>query len=670
LEQIKFKFSKPSHEYPLTEGEVKNFRIKDREQVCEWAEKYITLLKPSYLFEGKFRAWEWQREPINAYNYWNRIIYIGAVQTFKSGITQIQAYYSIANLGLNGMVAYANEKKVVSAFEDTYVKMIKSNQNAVLKEQWNGKDDSLTQNKLKLNSCTWMVASAQNPDDLASFSAPITIGSEVAKWKQKAGKYDAVTLLRGRSDAAFSMGDVKRCILESSPYEEGDPLYQEAFREGTLILKPYYKCPHCGGWQNFDDHQIVLKDETFKGRPSKIREYMEEAVYYECLHCQEEITEAQRANMSEKVVWAAPEIIMDEFSQQAEEINPDGSIKGRLPNGTRKGYDQVAYWWNRFVDVAYPFWENMARFFESLHDEEKRKSYENETQARWRKIKTGRIEKTYLDSKKIEYYQWGTRHRIPDNVRVITLGIDTQDDGFYYSFVGWGEWRTWTVLRIGFIPCPRVDKGYEAQVYDKFMMHLHIEPLLWGDGKQAEFTFGIIDRGGHRAGDVDFICKHFPGGKLKPYVGLTQKHPDRPMVYKSDTGDFYLGQTDPLSEDVAKYISADNFSLPMDVEDEFVKQIPRQFHQKKISPDGTVKTVFVHNYQGDDHVRDTLNLNLAAGIIKGIDKILVNPQYFESLRVNKLSSANVQQVSIEKPKPQTNRYTPRGYFSNIGGRGR
>lgn len=655
--------------YPLTDGERANLRIRERPLPCEWAEGNLTLVSPSYLYPGKFKAWPYQREPINAFHYWQNINYIGPVQTGKSLLAEIGIYYTQAVLGLNFMIAYANEKKSEDAFEDRFVQMIKDVRNKELYANWDKKEDSLTKGKLKLINCIGRIASARNKNDLASFTGPVVYGAEVAKWQLQALKYDPVLLLRGRSDAAFALYNSRKCILESSPYEEGDLLYREVFRNGTIVLQPHYKCPHCGTWQVWTDHQIKLRDKELKGHPAKIRDRKENAVFYECISCKKEITEADRVTMSDAVVWAAVGVSLDGFSQKAEKINTDGSIDGVEEGGIRRGYDSVAYWWNRLSDIAFPFWECLARFFESLHDAEKKKTYENETMARWWKRNTGRIEERFLDTRKIEYWQWGKNHRIPDDVLLITLGVDSQDDGFYYSFVGWREWLAWTVLRQGFIPCPRLDKGYEPDVFKKFMSHLYIEQLRWGDGSTADITVGCIDRGGHRPEDVDFIVKHFPGRRLLAYVGLTRTYEDRPLVYKSENGNFYLGQSDPLSEDVGTYISSDGFRLPMDVDREFLRQIGRQFHQKKIDANGRVKVEWIHNYQGPDHYRDTLNLNLAAAKVKGIDKMLLNPAVCKDLIENRTKIQHKSVIPEKKPAGKgagVDRRNP--YFHGIGGR--
>lgn len=659
-----FTFSQVIHEYPLTDGEIENFQIKERELVCDWIEKKISLVKPSYLYPGRFKPWNWQREPINAFNYWSREILVGPVQTFKSGITDCQAYYSMCVLGLNGMIAYVNEKKVLDAFDLRYVPMIKSKENPALNNVWDGKEDSLSKNQLKLKTCTWKIASANNKDDLAGFPAPITIGSEVGKWKVKTGQYNPVVLLRGRQDSSFAMGKISKNILESSPYEEGDLLYQEVFREGTIILQPHYRCLYCGKWQTFTDYQIKLRDKELKGRPAKIRELKENAVYYECIHCKHEISESERGLMSEGVIWAASTIEEEAFKQKGEKIEYDGHIKERMEGGVRLGYDTVCYWWNRLSDVSFPFYECLARFFESLHDDERKKSYENETMARWWKKVTGRIREKYLMSKKIEYYQWGEKHVIPEDVLIITLGIDTQDDGFYYSFIGWGYWNEWTVLRHGFIPCERVERGYEYQVLEKLYNNLNIENLVWCNGEEADFIIGGIDRGGHRADDVDYIVKHFPGGKLIAVHGDTSKRDDGVMIYPSKKGNWHMIQSDPLSQDVTKMIESDRFHLPMDVEDEFVKQITRQFHQKEVDKYGRVTVKWIHNYMGPDHYRDTLNINLGVGKLKKLDKILLNENYCEALKEKKLTP---NRQPVKKPK-QKNINRNNGYFTNLNGR--
>lgn len=662
--KVNWEFCKPKWKYPLTYGEKRNYVIEDRPLPCDLARK-LYLPRKSYSRHGLFVPDEWQIEPMNS-TYYNEITcFCGPVQTGKTMIAEFGAYWGM-KIGISGMLGFAIDEKAEEMFTGRYAEMIKCKKNEFLYELWDEKEDSLTKSKLKLKNCTWTSASANGKNSFASTTSPFTIGSEVAKWNIK--NYDPVQMLRGRGDSAFGLYDSRKMILESSPFEVGDMLYNQFFRDGSAILQPHYKCPHCGMWQVLSDSQIILRDKELKGRPAKIRELKSDSVYYECFYCGKEITDRQRVEMSKYVVWAMAEINEESFCQKAEAIDSEGNIKTRGVGGKRKGYDIHCYWWNRLVDINFPLYECLARFFETLHNDAQKRTYENETMARWWRRKTGRIEKTYLESRKVEYFQWGEKHCVPDDVLIITLGVDSQDNGFYYSFVGWGAWLSWIILRMSFIKIPRLDSGYEHQVFENFMNNLYVQPLKFRDGTIADFTIGCIDRGGHRAEDVDYICKHFPSRKLFPYVGLKQRYEDRPMIYKSDKGEFYLGQSDAISEDVGKYISGENFLIPMDIEDEYLKQITRQFHQKKISADGQVSTSWVHGYMGPDHCRDSLNLNLAAAKIKGIDKMLLNPQYCETLKKNRNTVCSIQCKQTEV-RPTTNKetYKPRSYF-NLNGR--
>ena len=114
-------------------------------------------------------------------------------------------------------------------------------------------------------------------------------------------------------------------MLETTPFEVGDYMYGEVYTEGTLIVHPYYPCPHCGVYHEYTDQQIKLRDEKYKS-PMMIRRYKSEAVYYECPHCLQEITERDRAIVDDAVIWAAPEINREDFQQDAEIIKPDRTM--------------------------------------------------------------------------------------------------------------------------------------------------------------------------------------------------------------------------------------------------------------------------------------------------------------------------------------------------------
>jgi phage terminase large subunit GpA-like protein len=674
----------PSHEHPLLDSERRAFRIEDKPLTLEWAEKNIRLVSPGYVFPGPYRARPWQREIVNAWHYWNTVIEIGAVQIGKSVNADIAMYYAMTVLGINGMVAYSESDTVESVFNLRIKDMIKSN--PCLKDNWTGRDDDLTTANLKLKNCLWKVASAQNRNDLATFSAALCIGSEVAKWKTMK-TYNPVLMLKGRSGIFNQTGQTK-LFLESSPFEIGDYLYKEVHKSGTLIVTPHYRCPHCGCWQEWSDVQIILHktgtDEP-DHKPERIRQDGEAAVWYQCIGCKEEITEAQRATIDGAVVWAAPGIDQEDFKQEAETINNDGFIPGRLEGGKRRGFDSIAYNFSRLVDVSFPFYKCLALFFETKNDPEAKRTYETETMARWPVRQGRRVDVSYLESKKVKgFFQYGDNHRIPEDVVALTFGGDSQKDGFYYSIYGWGYMMSCWLIRHDFIKCPMDANANHQSVYANFKNALYAEPLKWQDESIADWRAGLLDRGGHRLDDVDFICQHMQN--VKPYVGAAKYDDKKPSIYKSEVGNFFLGQPQMLSDFTGTLLGSDQMYFPWDTTAEYFDQIWRQFFEKRINSKGEQEEVWVHGYAGDgkatesgtgpDHYRDCFNLAYAAAKLIKLDTLLFNDSYCKQAKQNKTKIIEIQDIPV-KPKQieeKSYRNDPSfrrqgGYFKRSYGRG-
>jgi phage terminase large subunit GpA-like protein len=685
-----FQIEKPIHEYPLYRGEQRAALIEVRPLTLEWMEKNIKLVSPGYIFPGQFKARPWQREPMNAWHYWDTVLAAMAVQVGKSlTFADAPMYYAMSVEGINGMVAYSESDTVQSVFNLRFRDMIQKNE--VLRQCWSGNEDDLTTSNLKLNNCLWRIASAQNRNDLASFSAALCIGSEVAKWR-KMKTYNPILMFRGRSGAYQSTSQVKM-ILESSPFEIGDYLYIESHKSGCLVVRPHYKCPHCGCWQEWVDSQIKLRKIDGKEPdhlPERIRDQGEKSVFYECIGCKQEITETQRAGIDEAIIWAAPKIDEEDFKQDAEKILDDGTIPGRLEGGKRKGFDSIIYQGSRLLDISYQFYKCLALFFESKNDPEAKRTYETETMARWPKRQSRKVEVSYLESKKVKgFYQWGEEHKIPDDVMVLTFGCDTHDDGFYYTIFGWGYMMSCWLIRHDFIECKIDANKNPQQVYAIFKESLHIEPLRWSDGTEADWRYGLIDRGGHRPNDVDYISKHM--NNVKAYIGLAQYDTKKPSIYKSEKDEWYLGQPQMLSDFTGTLLGGQMMYFPWDTGADFFDQIWRQFFETRLTSEGVKKEVWIHGYAGDgkassadesgtgdDHMRDCFNLAYAALKISKLDIALFNENHCKIIKEKKTHLILPEMIKENKQQPQQvqQRVDPRrmqsrgGYFNRAYGRGR
>ena len=648
-----------SHEF--TRGQLEALEIKPHPLPADWLEQNISLCG-GYLNHGPIKFKPWQREVVNAPIFYDVVLDLGPTQTGKSFMSEGFGYYCMGARRVNGFLTYAESDTAETVFSEKVKPMIENNE--ILAKQWNGDQKRLTVKRVRLNQCTWRIASAQNKNDIASHHAGVCIGSEVGKW-EKTKKFNPVSLLKGRQGAYHDKG-FQKLVLETTPFEIGDYMYQEVYQEGTLILHPFYPCPHCGNWHEYTDHQIKVRDEKFKSA-NMIRRYKQDAVYYECPHCKREITEHDRATVDDRVVWAAPEINKEDFHQIAEEIHPDGSIDGVLENGYRPWVLRICYQWPRGVDINYSWWKWLADYFEAKNDPVKLKTYQNEVNANYFTPKTSGLNVAYIESKKGGYTVRGENVIIPDDILIVTLGIDTHDGNFTYVYVGWCFGLVWKVLKHGIIPCDMNLQEFKdpVNVFIRLQSELAREKMYWQGGIEVFPSCTFQDRGGHRAKDVDYIASKMPNWYA--YVGLTKADHTKPVFYESNNGPFYLGQTELLSELTNMKIYSDDFFIPDDYHPEFPRQVARQSFFTKTNANGN--PIKIWNHGGDDHFRDCLNLNECAGRKLGLDKILIDKVACETLyNQRKQLSDSVRMEQHEQHHSENNHHRQASGYNRVFGR--
>lgn len=628
----------------LSESQRDAVQVKPYPRVDEWCAENLHFVRPGYASDGPFKLRNWQVDPANAFLLYPRTLLVGSPQTGKSTIADAMLFYAIKVFRTNGMIAYSENETVETVFKDRIRAMIEHN--PTLRVEWNGDEDCMTVKRVKLQSCMWRIASAFNRNTLATFPAGVTIGSEVGKWQKV--KFDPVTLLEGRQ-GSYGYG-MKRTVLETSAFDVDDYMYRELYREGTLILHPMYPCVHCGQYIELVDSQIKLVNPDY--RYADVMQYKFDSCYYECPKCKGQIDERDRLKMTQGMIWAAPAIDQEGFKQDAEVIY-NGVVQGLDAHGKRPGVETIAFKWPRLIDTGFKFWENLGKFFKAKNDPIALKSYEAEICSRYKsKNGSGALDIVSLESKKSYYL----KSQVPSEVLVITAAFDTQDNGWFYVYVGWGRSGVWFVLKHGFIPCHINEQlGLEA-TYSRFTTALEQDPLHWDTGEPATFKFGFMDRGGHRTGDVDYICGRYPG--LKAAHGANTVDERKPLITES-TG-WYMVQTELLSSLIDTRLESDAFYIPSDSSLDFMLQVVRQYRVKKISPDGTVGSRWVHG--GDDHYRDCLNLNEAAGKKLGLNAILTSAAACETLTANR-ARVHAAPTHTPQPRPQAAPARSGGYFN-------
>lgn len=666
-----FKFVKPVFTYPVSLEVKEAFQIKPIPLISEWVDRFINLVSGAYTNAGKAFVWAWQKEPLDSILKYPKILLLGPVQSGKSWVADMIVFFAMAIWKIEGMVIYCNDKTARKVFKRRIRPMITGN--SCLRKLWSGKDDDLAIDNLQLKHCFWGIGSAGNRNDIASFPGGCVIWSEVSKAevpKDKEKSFDIMSEITGRQEAYSQFR--RKIVLETSPNIKGDYMYAEVFKPGTAILMPHVPCPHCGEFQVLIDSQIKLRksgNEEPDHDPIRIRIEQEKAVYYECIFCRLEITENHRPKMFERVVWAMPEIeerVNDRytFRQEAEKILKDGTVVEH-----REKMLVPCYNWNRLVVYDFYFWECLARFFESKRSQDKMHIYLNNDMAKFYYPKSERLSSNILEIKAMQsdYYSSGDDAVIPAGVLFLVCSIDTQDNGVWFVVQGYGaNCESW-VVRYGFIECA-IDLD-ENQNYDvsfgKIRDGLFQRPYIKKNGcdvVEMKFMRGFMDRGGHRAALVEYVCDRLEN--FDPYIGSPRDDPRREMIYDTEKG-YFVGKTEQVSDVVGSKMKLKSWHLPCDTSQEFVNQACSQYHFEEQDKRGNIRRKWKHG--GNDHLRDCLNMNWACVLDLKMDTGLFNPNVCESLRNLLIGNEDKKDQPVEEKTEQSRRSGRAGsYF----GRGR
>ena len=653
-------FNLPSmaHEHALSRHEILSFLIKEKPLISDWNEANISLLA-GYKDNGPITLKPWQIEPVNSAMNYQETIFQGPTQTGKSFMADLAMYYAICVLGMSGMVVYNNQDIVRKVFRRRLKPMVEKN--SIFREVWSGAANDLKVSEMLFRNCFWAVASAQNRDDIASFPAGFVVWSELSKLPDTLN-FDVYNEIIGRQGAYSE--EVKRRLLESTPNKVGDPMYKLVYRPGTVILQPHVPCPECGEYQVLVDAQIKLHksghDDPDRDT-ARIQTEKEEAVYYQCSECKNEINEIDRPKMMEKVVWAAPEITERVskryvFKQEAERVHTDGTIEYHRERMVRPCYN-----WNRLVDPNYYFWLCLSRFFDSQRSTEAHHVYLNNDMARYHYQRGGSTTAKHLKIRagQSDYYATDGS-KVPSEVIAVTCGIDTQDDGFWYLIMGWGPALEAWVLPWGFLECSKTDNddlNHDA-AFNLISNALYAKPLIDNNDEEIPIHRCFIDRGGHRAQLVDAVCSRLPN--TDAYIGASRPNEKKPVIYKS-TGTHYLGDKQRLSESTGGLLMRGSFHIPRDVNEDFLDQITAQYFYETEDSSGNILRKF---HEGrNDHLRDCLNMAYAGAVDLGLDYALMSPDKCNALRSRSRRVKNDKEENSSKEN--RGRGTPRGsYFGN------
>jgi len=306
---------------------------------------------------------------------------------------------------------------------------------------------------------SWLFTGSSSPTQARSDSIKILVLDDYDGFEQAAGDEGAPGELFIRRTDTY--GDSKKIFINSTPTVKNTSAIEREYNNSSMA-QFFMSCPKC------------KKDMLFSWEYLKFdsRELTRSGIYMECPHCQFKIKEHQKTKMMHKGHWIHRQ--------------PEHETKGYLISGLYSPVGWVSWYQiiKEFLDAkgnieTLKVWTNtrMAETFEQMGD-----------QPEWSKIKA-----------RCEPYLPMT---IPNNVIVLTAGVDTHDNRLDVVVRGWGKnEESWLV--------------YWGQLYGD-----PARPEVWAEldqlinynyekknGTIFKLRWVSIDAMGHRTMDVYRYCR-------------------------------------------------------------------------------------------------------------------------------------------------------------------
>lgn len=341
---------------------------------------------------------------------------------------------------------------------------------------------------------------ANSPASLASRPCRLILMDEVDRFPLSAGSEgDPVGLAKRRSATYYN----RKIVLVSTPTETGSSRIAAAYEESDQ-RKYFVPCPHCG------EHQ-VLKWSNVKwnnGDPS--------SAHYVCDECGSVWTELDRSRAIRRGEWRAT-------------AEAKGKVAGFHLNGIYSP-------WTRLEDAV-------QDFLTSKSDPMRLRTFVNTFLGETFDSERGeQLDETDLINRAED---WGDQ--IPEEVLLITAGVDTQDDRLEVELIGWG----------------RGEESYSLAYH-----------TLYGDPSTAELWLRLddvlktpfahpitgemicrsacVDSGGHYTQQVYNYCRTRGGRRIFAIKGIGGE--GRPIVGRPSKSNIGKVNLFPVGVDTAKEV--------------------------------------------------------------------------------------------------------------------
>lgn len=397
----------PFRRYEVTEYQKEALKfLKPPEDitVSEWADKYRILDAKTSAMPGPWRTEQtpYLKGIMDEFNNYEteEIVYIKPTQVGGTECLQNMAGYIIQQDPAPTMIVYPTDKLAESISENRLQPMIKAA--PTLKKRFLENESSKLE--LQFDGMYLTLAGSNSPSSLASKAIRFLFLDEVDKYPGASKKEaDPISLARERTKTFHN----RKIFITSTPTLKTGHIWKA--KEDADIEKHFFvPCPHCGEYIEFKWKQVHFPKEEGMSLADRA-----EFASYVCQECGCVITDQDKPDMLRLGEW-------------------------RTVKQNTKFVRKVAFWMNTLYSPFVRFPEVVKEFLKSKDDPEQLQNFVNSWLAEpWEDTKL----KTNADlvmERQTEYEELV----VPDWAKMLTGGVDVQENCLYWTIRAWGSYLT------------------------------------------------------------------------------------------------------------------------------------------------------------------------------------------------------------------------------------
>jgi phage terminase large subunit GpA-like protein len=477
----------PNFRLRLSSSEKKVLRKRKPIPVSQWAERHRVVTNGPLPGKWKNTTCPYLGPIMDAsfFPSVQTVIVCAAPQVGKSELVNTCIGYAVDRRPGSVLYVYPDEQTARENSKDRILPMIESSRR--LKGFLTGNSDDAAAFRINLKHLQIYLGWARSASRLANKTLPYVVFDEIDKYPETSGKRESSPIALGEKRTR-TFTHMRKIWKLSTPTVEAGPIWQAMSEEAQAIFDFWVRCPFCGA------SQLMIFDKEHFKFPADCRDPQEiearDLAWYECEGCKAHWDDDIRNQAVRAGAWR----------DRSKGLSLPTYLNSHKPQ--KIGF-HIPSWLSYFVGIS----EICARFLKGTKNKNALKDFNNADEAKpWKLYTVDRSEDRILalcDDRPKGVVPGGGQ------VAALTAGIDTQDDGFYYSIRawGWGQSKESWGVREGFVA------SFEA-----------LAQVLWQDeykdasGKQYLVRLAIQDAMGHRTAEVYEFCR-LHRGRILPSKG-------------------------------------------------------------------------------------------------------------------------------------------------------